>query len=246
MDVDAYLERIGYAGPRVPTLATLRALHVAHMYAVPFENLDIHAVPRRPIVLDEALLYDKIVARRRGGFCYELNGLFAWLLRRLGFDVTMLSAGVAHSDGTPGPEFDHLTLLVTVDGARWLADVGFGDSSLEPLPVDAPPDPATRHRVTPGWAMEAIDEFGRWTAEYRFTLTLRSLSEFTAMCEYHQTSPDSHFTRNRICSLARPDGRVSLSGSKLIIRDASGRNETELADEAAVTAALRQHFDVIV
>ena len=86
-------------------------MHRAHLLAVPFENLDIHL--GRPISLDQDALFGKIVTRRRGGFCYELNGLFALLLRELGFEVTLLSAGVARADGGFGPEFDHLTLLVS-------------------------------------------------------------------------------------------------------------------------------------
>src|SRR4029079_9045877 len=102
MDIQAYLDRNDYHGPLDPNAETLRALHVAHLLAVPFENLNIGV--GWPIVLDEAALFDKIVVRRRGGFCYELNGLFAALLRGLGFQVTMLSAGVARADGGFGPE----------------------------------------------------------------------------------------------------------------------------------------------
>src|SRR5215211_1320238 len=155
MDLHTYLQRINYHGQQAPTAATLRDLHRAHLLAVPFENLDIHL--GRPILLDQDALFDKIVRRRRGGFCYELNGLFALLLRELGFDVTLLAAGVARADGTFGPEFDHLTLLVTTDHQRttddrrppttddtqsaicnlqsaiWLVDVGFGDSFRAPL-----------------------------------------------------------------------------------------------------------------
>jgi len=132
VDVAAYLHRIHYRGPLAPTAETLRALHLAHHLAVPFENLDIHL--GQPIILDEARFYDKIVRRRRGGFCYELNGLFAALLRELGFDVTTLSARVIDTQpGMIGPEFDHLVLLVQLE-ERWLADVGFGDSFRETAP----------------------------------------------------------------------------------------------------------------
>jgi N-hydroxyarylamine O-acetyltransferase len=117
--VDSYLNRIGCSGAREPTLDTLRQLHLAHVSSVPFENLDI---PRRPIVLDEAALFAKIVGRRRGGFCYELNGLFAALLRELGFRVTLLSARVPNAEGRPVPEFDHLVLRVDL-AEPWLADV---------------------------------------------------------------------------------------------------------------------------
>ena len=136
-----YLHRIDFSAPvsaaaPAPTLATLQALHLSHLLAVPFENLSIHY--EQPIILEEAALFNKIVGQRRGGFCYELNGLFAWLLRALGFQVTLLSAGVAHAEGGFGPEFDHLTLLVhQLSGADWLADVGFGDSFRQPLRLEA-------------------------------------------------------------------------------------------------------------
>src|SRR6184192_3506570 len=102
--IDEYLSRIGYVGPRDATAATLRALHERHLLSVPFENLDIHL--GREIVPNEQRIVDKVVAERRGGFCYELNGAFAALLRALGFDVTMLSARVPRADGTTSPEFD--------------------------------------------------------------------------------------------------------------------------------------------
>src|ERR1039458_10379901 len=137
----AYLERIGYSGSTEPSAETLRALQRAHMFAVPFENLDIHL--GRPIVCDEDRFLHKIINERRGGFCYELNGAFSALLRALGFQVTLLSARVAGADGdTDGPDFDHLTLRVDLPGSTnhgltaevpWLADVGFGEGFLEPL-----------------------------------------------------------------------------------------------------------------
>src|SRR5215212_6141818 len=133
VNITAYLDRIQDGGSRDPDAGTLRRLQVAHLLAVPFENLSIHW--GEPIVLDDEALFDKVVARRRGGFCYELNGLFAALLRALGFQVTMLSAAVARADGTFGPDFDHMALQVTLE-ERWLADVGFGDSFRDPLRLD--------------------------------------------------------------------------------------------------------------
>src|SRR4026208_1567787 len=134
MDIQAYLDRIDYQGPLDPNAEPRRALPVAHLLAEPFENLSIGL--GWPIVLDKAALFDKIVVRRRGGFCYELNGLFAALLRDLGFRVKLLSAGAARPGGGFAPEFAHLTLLVDCPQrrqTRWLADVGFGDSFREPL-----------------------------------------------------------------------------------------------------------------
>src|SRR6476660_5351915 len=134
MDIEAYLKRINYNGPRQPNAETLRSLQKAHLLSVPFENLSIHS--GEPIVLDEDALFTKIVEQKRGGFCYECNGLFASLLRALGFDVAMLAAGVAHPGGGFGPIFDHMTLMVTLD-QRWLVDVGFGESFVEPLLLDS-------------------------------------------------------------------------------------------------------------
>src|SRR5690349_19482536 len=133
MNVVAYLRRINYGGPTQPTAETLRDLHRAHLLAVPFENLDIHL--GREIVLEAERLYAKVVERRRGGFCYELNGAFAGLLGALGFDVEMLAAGVGRADGSFGPLFDHMALLVKLD-EPWLADVGFGEGFREPLRLD--------------------------------------------------------------------------------------------------------------
>jgi N-hydroxyarylamine O-acetyltransferase len=248
MDVDAYLERIGYRGPLAPTAETLRRLHVAHLLAVPFENLSIHA--GEPVVLDDESLFDKVIARVRGGFCYELNGLFAALLRELGFRVEMLSAAVARRGGGFGPEFDHMALLVTL-GERRLADVGFGDSFVEPLLVDE------RAEQTQGARAFRIDEEGggrlvllrrdaegAWEPQYRFGLEPHAYADYAEMCRFHQTSPESHFTRGRVCSRLTPEGRVTLSGSRLITTRGGERVERELADEAECDAALLEHFRI--
>lgn len=249
MEIDAYLARLRYTGPRRPDAATLAALHRAHLLAVPFENLDIGR--GAPIVLDPAELYGKIVERRRGGFCYELNGLFAELLRALGYDVALLSARV-FSGGRPGPEFDHLALRLSGGALAepYLADVGFGQSFLSPLrlqPGIEQADETGRYRLTQtraGWTLEARRDDGAWAAEYAFTLWPRAFGEFAAMCHYQQTAPESHFTQGRVCTRATPDGRVTLTGDKLIITRNGQREERLVADEAAFAAALREHFGV--
>ncbi|HYP54003.1 MAG TPA: arylamine N-acetyltransferase, partial [Pyrinomonadaceae bacterium] len=173
MDVEAYLRRIGYDGPRDVSADTLRRLHAAHMLSVPFENLSIHSA--EPVVLEDGALFEKIVGRRRGGFCYELNGLFAALLRALGFDVSMLSAGVARPDGDFGPDFDHMALMVTL-GERWLADVGFGDSFREPLRLDErgeQEDAGRVYRIVGDGGRLVLTRRGPgggWEPQYRFTL----------------------------------------------------------------------------
>src|SRR2546427_9779537 len=133
MESKTYMERIGYRGPLRPSVEVLRKLHRRHMLSVPFENLDIHL--GRPIILSGNAFYDKIVKHRRGGFCYELNGSFASLLKKLGFKVSMLSARVARKGGGFSPDFDHMTLMVQLK-EPWLAHVGFGDSFTEPKRLD--------------------------------------------------------------------------------------------------------------
>ncbi|MEP7190410.1 MAG: arylamine N-acetyltransferase [Roseiflexaceae bacterium] len=257
MDVQAYLRRINYRGELAPTAATLRELHRAHLLAVPFENLDIQL--GRPILLDEQALFDKIVTRRRGGFCYELNGLFALLLRALGFEVTLLAAGVARADGGFGPEFDHLTLLVNVPSAEptlpdlqsevWLADVGFGDSFREPLrfveAIEQAQD-GRAYRLDRGGAHFTLMQRAGldWEPQYRFTLQPHAQAEYADMCRYHQTSPESSFTRKRVCTLATLAGRITLSELVLIVTAHGERIEQVLPDQPAFQAALREHFGI--
>lgn len=247
MDVASYLRRINYGGPLDPSDETLRRLHVAHLLAVPFENLSIHRGER--VVLDDDALFEKIVRRRRGGFCYELNGLFCALLRSLGFDVAMLSARVADAAGEFGPEFDHMALLVT-HGERYLADVGFGDSFREPLLLDERAEQSegtSAYRVDAeedGLALLRREENSGWRAQYRFGLRPHVYADYAEMCRYHQTSPQSHFTQRRVCSLATPDGRVTLSGLRLITTTGGVREERELAGEEEFAAALREHFGI--
>ena len=243
LNVPAYLERIAYSGSTHPAVNTLRELHRAHMLAVPFENLDIHI--GRPIVCDEAQFLHKIVDERRGGFCYELNGAFAALLRELGFQVTLLSGRV----GSGGPEFDHLILRVDLE-QPWLADVGFGDSFLDPLRMEPNLEQSQIGRIYR--LTQAEDVFcvevkssDEWKREYSFTLLPRQLSDFARMCHYHQTSPESHFTQNRVCSLATPDGRITLSNEKLIETKNGTRQERAVADEEW-SACLRELFGVVL
>lgn len=248
MDVKAYLQRINYQGSLALTAETLRGLQVAHLLAVPFENLSIHA--GQAIVLEDDALFDKIVARRRGGFCYELNGLFAALLRALGFDVLMLSAGVANAEGEFGPDFDHMALLVKLE-QRWLVDVGFGDSFREPLLLDERGEQAQDERsfrlVADGAHLILMqrEHGGEWKAEYRFTLQPYDYADYAGMSRYHQTSPQSHFTSGRVCTRATPDGRVTLSEMRLITTaKGSGRQERMLASEEEYAAILREQFGI--
>lgn len=249
MNLPAYLARIGYTGPVAPTLQVLRAIHRAHLLSVPFENLDISR--GRKIAVDQDAFVRKIVEESRGGFCYEMNGALAALLQAIGFQVTLLSARVTRQDGTFGPEFDHLTLRVDLD-QPWLADVGFGDSFVEPLrllPGIAQKDGGQIYRITENANVLQLEKWetgDTWKQMYRFTLQPRQLREFAGMCHYHQTSPESSFTRKRLCTRATPEGRITLSDMKLIITHDGNKVERVLSTEDEWRAALRQHFDILL
>jgi len=221
MDTAAYLERMAYRGDARPTPETLAALQLAHLLAVPFENLSIHS--GEPIQLRPDWLFDKIVRRRRGGFCYELNGLFAELLNALGFEAEMLAARVYSGDGRLGIPFDHMCLRVRAGGAAWLADVGFGDNFVRPLRLDDPDEQSDGRRSfrieADGDARIVRDEGRR---SYRFELVPHALGDFEPGSRYHQTSPESQFPRGRIVSRLTPDGRVSLTDDRLIVTGAGG------------------------
>ncbi|WP_303310066.1 arylamine N-acetyltransferase [Hymenobacter sp. BT730] len=247
MNTAAYLARIGVAAAMPPSLAALQALQQAHLLAVPFENLDIHLGRR----IDLANTFDKIVTHRRGGFCYELNGLFCELLQALGYEVKQVSARVYDSKNqTYSPEYDHLALVVTLEKEDYLVDVGFGDFAQQPLQLQLrqpQQDARGQFRIScldaDYLVVEHLTPDG-WVPEYMFSLTPRCLAEFAPMCHYHQTSPASHFTQKSVCSLLTPDGRITLTGQTLKITRNGIATEYVLADEQAYHSALLEHFGI--
>ena len=251
MDSFHYLERIGYSEALKPDAQTLRGLHIAHMFSVPFENLDIGL--RRPIRLTVEALWGKIVVQKRGGFCYELNGLFAWLLKQLGFDVTYLNARVYNRQGELGIDFDHLALLVQNPGhtGRWLVDVGFGDSFNEPLDFEERGDQIQGLRsyrleqVANGFVTWQKNYDGTWERQYFFDLGSHIFpDEYTSACLYHQTSPNSSFTTGSIISRATPDGRVSLEDGRLILTRKGKRSERRVDNAEEYQALLKLYFGI--
>lgn len=238
VDVDRYLARIGYAGDRRPTFAALAALQLAHLRAVPFENLDVFARRGVRVGLDWSL--PKIVDRRRGGWCFELNGAFAALLGALGFEVTRHSAQVDGGAGL-GPTLDHLALVVHLDGRRWLVDVGFGDAPLAPLDLDViePQDGLVRRsRLAPApgepGAVELFDEVdGAWVRQHRLDPAPRQLEEFEPRSTVLQTEPGLTWTGRRFATRPTPTGRVWLLTDRLKVREGDGDGPT---DEVAVAA----------
>ncbi|MGW3650238.1 arylamine N-acetyltransferase family protein [Streptomyces sp. NPDC000878] len=258
---DAYLRRLGAERPARPTLDVLRELQLRHLMTVPFENLSIHLGEK--IVLEENRLLEKVVGARRGGFCYELNGVFGALLTALGFDVTLLAARVYGDEGRLGIPYDHLVLRVrvrAVDGGDWLVDVGFGAHSHHPLAMGErgeQEDPGGVFRVVEAGAgaegvgegegdpgdLDVVRDGGR---QYRVELRPRVLGDFVAGAWWHSTSPESHFTRSLVCSRVTEDGgRNTLSGRIFTVTAPGGEKEVrELGADSEVLAVYRERFGI--
>lgn len=259
--VDAYLRRLGAEYPAWPTTDALRELHLRHLLTVPFENLSVHL--GEEIVLEEGRLLDKVVGARRGGFCYELNGLFGALLAALGYEVTLLAARVYGDGSRLGIPFDHLALRVrTVDGGDLLADVGFGAHSHGPLAfaergeqkdpggtfqvVEAGPDAAGVRGGHDSARAADLDVLRDGKPVYRVEPRPRVLGDFESGAWWHSTSPQSHFLQSPVCSRITEDGgRITLSGRRLVSTAADGRREEhESATDEEVLAAYREHFGI--
>lgn len=248
MDIEAYLDRIRLDRNDIRTdLGSLRSLQRSHLLNVPFENLDIHW--KRPIVLDLEKFFEKIVSSKRGGFCYELNGLFNELLRNLHFKTRLISGRVFNGK-EHGPEFDHAAVLVDLPEGTYLADVGFGEFATEPLRFvtgDEQEDPSGIFKILPldsGAFDVKKKKDGEWVSQYIFDDKERVLSEFAEMCDFQQYSPESHFTKKKVCSLMTGPGRKTLTSDKFIITVGENRTETLVTSEEDFDRILAAEFGI--
>lgn len=252
MNVNAYLDRLQYTGPLDKTLGTLQKLHYQHQLAIPIENLDIHN--GRKIVLEPDALFAKIISQKRGGFCYELNGLFYELLHTLGFQVKRISGRVYDDRKGFNDEFDHLAIVVHIEGIDWLADVAFGRRfAFYPLllePDQIQEDKSGRYFIAEHdanyLAVSHQHENGNWEPGYIFTLIPRELSDFRDMCHFHQTSDDSYFRQNKLCSLVTPEGRITLTDDKLKITQNGQVTEFLVTDDQDFDHFLNEYFGIRV
>lgn len=251
IDLDAYFARIGYAGPRTPALATLHALHALHPAAIPFENLD--PLLGRPVRLDLAALQAKLVAGRRGGYCFEHNTLFRAVLERLGLAVTGLAARVlwlSMPDGSPNPR-THMVLRVEAGGETWLADVGFGGHLFgAPLRFIAgleQPTASGPMRLVQDDAAVTLQlrRAAGWKDVYRFTLEPQLPIDYEVANWYTSAHPASLFRSNLLMERLTPRARISLFNTRLVRQHADGRVEEEaLTGPDALARALAVDFDL--
>lgn len=244
LDLDAYFRRTGCAGPRTASLAALQALHAAHATAIPFENLAIQ-LGELPLRLDLEALQDKLVARRRGGYCFEQNHLFMGVLRELGFEVAAFEARVRMGNAAVLPR-THMLLSVAVEGRDWLADVGFGgDGLLRPVPMDGEvsEQPQGLVRVASEGPLRVLqsEQPGGWMDLYAFEPAPRHPVDFEMANWYTSTHPDSRFVTTLTAQLIRPGGRRILRGLDYTeIRN--GEASHRVLDVAEIPSVLRRDF----
>ena len=249
-DRDAYLARIKYEGPLIPSLETLQGLHQSHVMTVPFEILDIHL--GRSISLAPADLFHKIVVERRGGYCFELNGFFALLLEELGFGVTRLAARVCSGAEGARPR-SHQLLMVHLRESAWIVDVGFGGHGLlEPLRLvigEERQQGRECFRPVAGERGEYLlqgERDGAWADLYSFGLDPCLPVDYLFANYYHSHSPDSLFTQQRICTMPTPEGRTSLIDNLLKVRGLAGTQELQITSDGERARLLQEHFGLTI
>ncbi|MCM3706759.1 MULTISPECIES: arylamine N-acetyltransferase family protein [Cytobacillus] len=245
MDAQKYLQRIKVSAERNLNLEFLADLQSGHMLNIPFENLDV--TRKIPIRLDTNLFSEKILERIRGGFCYELNGLFQLLLSELGFQSHLISCTVKKPDGW-AREDSHAAILVYMHQLPYLVDVGFGDSVRQPLPLtgEEKTDVSGTYRIK-ATAEGKFDlqrlENDNWKILYRFSDRPVQLDDFHDACLFNQTSPESHFTHGDLATIATKEGRTTLSGLTVTKSEESGKNKFELTEEEK-REFLLSHFKI--
>jgi N-hydroxyarylamine O-acetyltransferase len=247
LELSAYLHRIRFDGSVRPDLATLRAVHRAHQYAIPFENLDVQL--RRPVVMDLEANYDKIVRRRRGGWCYEMNGVMGWALEQIGFEVMRIGAGVMRLRAGDAQLGNHLCLLVRLE-QPYLVDVGFGGSLAEPLALRASEREDRPYRL----GLSELDD-GYWQfAEiahgdgdpFSFDFRVAPAEEalLARKCQFLQTDPASPFIQNLVVQRRTADTHLSLRGRVLATTYTAHLDKKLLNSAEELVATLREKFDL--
>ena len=242
-----YLQRIGVdAGEQRADLARLRELQLAHLLTVPFENLDVFH--RRGVTTDLEWSLPKLVERRRGGWCFELNGAFGWLLREVGFDVRYVSCQVFGADGW-GPPLDHCALVVHLDGERWFVDVGFGDCCMVPVRIEDGEHDAVPRRVRfaidgDSFRMSELALDGAWGDSLQGTFRPRQLADFTPRSEFLKTEPGLPWTQKPFATRATAaDGsRVTLRNGVLRVRAGCGEFTDTTLHDGQFDELLAEHF----
>lgn len=250
MDIQKYFGRLKLDFKEMvePGPELLFMLHKAHLLNIPFENLDIH----NQIKIDPKNSYNKIIINNRGGFCYELNGLFYELLKNIGYKVKLISARPFDSEKGFGPEFDHMAIIATIHDINYLVDVGFGEFTLYPLKIELnkfQSDPRGNFIIKEYEKNHLIVQKENISnssllPEYIFTQKERELNDFTEMCNYHQLDSNSHFTKKRLCTLLTLEGRITVTGNIFKIQKNDKVFESEIKSDVDLKKILLKYFKI--
>lgn len=244
MDLQAYLDRIGYVGAPRADLQTLAELHRRHLYAIPYENLDVQL--RRPVSIDPQAAFEKIVHGGRGGWCYEMNGLFGAALEAIGFSVTRM-AGAVGRGLHPRPLGNHLVLRVDLD-RPYIADVGFGDGIREPFPLETGSHQCSGYEfrleaLEDGWLRFHNHATGG-APFFDFEDRPADRDQLADTCRWLSTSPDSIFVQTAICQRHRPDAIDVLLGRVIRRVTPSQKVDRLLTSADEFVSVLKSRFDL--
>ncbi|WP_041276067.1 arylamine N-acetyltransferase family protein [Desulfosporosinus acidiphilus] len=247
-NIDAYLERINYEGNVDVSYETLYALHTSHTLNVPFENLDVYN--RKPILLDTESLYKKIVENKRGGYCFEMNGLFSYILKELGFKVTdLLARGT--TDGKTFLAKLHQLLMVEIDDKRWLVDVGYGNNGITaPLLLE---EGLEQRQFAHTYRLLNDPKFGyvlqykvkdEYQYLYAFTLDECYPMDFLMSNHFTATYPDSLFLKMKFCTMPTKEGRITLTDNHFKVLENGKVCEQNVANDGEFNELLKKHFQL--
>ncbi len=247
MNLDAYLSRINFLENPTVDRETLFALHRQHVLSIPFEDLDIHW--NIPLNIDRDALMDKVIERKRGGFCYELNTSFYHLLTALGFPAQLVSCQISQGNGQFGPPFDHMAILVELE-ETWLLDVGYGNLFIEPIKLY---DEGIQKDWFKFFQVQSVGDQlllsesrdgQRFSPRYKIRPVPESIAAFIPQLRWKESHPDSYFVQNLICTLPSRNGRVTLYNDFLIITKNGKRSKKKVLDNVARQGYLQQYFGV--
>ena len=246
MDIVEYLKRIDYNDVTDEVLASL---HKKHVFMVPFENLDVYY--KRTFNLDIGNVYQKAINDRRGGFCYELNLLFNWLLTEIGFSSRIIASRIFNEDGTVGPEFDHMSIYVKTE-KEFLLDVGYGDLFVTPIEIK-------KGVQFDGRNYFQIDKWNKneyvismssdeltFSKKYTFSLDLVNINDFDIICLDKQTNPNSYFVKNVVCTKPTETGRVTIFNDKLVEKNGELRMERAIQSDENFIRCLKDKFGIVI
>ena len=243
MNLQAYFSRIHYAGPATVDLATLREIHLRHLLHIPYENLDVQL--RHPVDLNVERIYNKIVERQRGGWCYEMNGLLGWALQTIGFEVTRMAGAVMRAVEGEGQVGNHLVLQVMLD-QPYLADVGLGDGLREPIPLRE----GCYQQEFLHYRLEHLQD-GYWrlhnhpasnVSSFDFKQEPASEQLLANKCQWLQTAEESPFKKLFIAYRFTPHKVLTQLGKTFIEVDAGGTTKTDIHDLSAFNSHMAKTF----